>query len=866
MIKNIFRIIKDKYKIYNYKNNKENFIIIKTDFDYIKARVLIEKNKLSDDPKQLNILIQNDTFFNFFIDLEELGDITKIDNIIPLEIFSDKFKYNYPNNLSNELLYSLNIIKQLDDFNNYFDPKYRFEINLLSFELNLLTPKERYSIEDFFSKFINKEININILKNNPYLFDIFKNYYLDKLEIENIIKLDILNKIKSNDLDEYLHFLLRAYIFSNYKKYIYRNLMDKFHNPTENDLEEYYDLEFYEEKKSFFIKQYSHYENIINECNNLLQSFKKKISIFSEELDFETYIKNVSGCLNFEFDYIIYQILNNIKPNEVGNYDIAILSKIESKFFVLLKNPTINSYLTKVKILLNGLKELSNIDLSKKNFTDWAELYINDYLEWNRNLEEEKNIINIINDLSEEYNINLTNLQNHIKQKFNEINTKYEEFILENYSFLMSSEKEFGIHNQLKKIKKHINGGNSVIFIVIDAMRWDLWEIIKNIFEKYGYFSNKTKDQVSLSAIPSVTNVSRLSLFSGITYKNLHRKKINDKFAYDIMNEEKHLKNYFKNEKVRFAKGGKKDFKKLVKNKADLYTFIFTDADDMFHGIKDINHDLVESLFKNQINNIISSINKYDYLARSKIIITTDHGSVSIKDKNCKSIDKKLKDFINDKNLNYNSHGRYLKIYGDYFDKEIYNQIYNFLKENNKNYYIIRRESMGKYYLPKKEKSSINYFWLINKHEYYTQSTRGEYSHGGISMSETIIPFAIIDKSDINLQDPTVKVIDYSLQSESKSYITLSISNNNLYDMHDIRIEFEKLECAINIEFIRRNGIIEKKIYTIPTKAKKIIENINIHYEITDIKKRLNINEELVVNDSNKTKINESLKNSRDLF
>jgi hypothetical protein len=210
----------------------------------------------------------------------------------------------------------------------------------------------------------------------------------------------------------------------------------------------------------------------------------------------------------------------------------------------------------------------------------------------------------------------------------------------------------------------------------------------------------------------------------------------------------------------------------------------------------------------------------------------------------------------------------YLIVESHNFNIEKYSdsQIYNFLKENNKNYYIIRRESMGKYYLPKKEKSSINYFWLINKHEYYTQSTRGEYSHGGISMSETIIPFAIIDKADINLQDPTVKVIDYSLQSESKSYITLSISNNNLYDMHDIRIEFEKLECAINIEFIRRNGIIEKKIYTIPTKAKKIIENINIHYEITDIKKRLNINEELVVNDSNKTKINESLKNSRDLF
>lgn len=867
MIKNIFEIIKDKYGLYKNKSHNENIVIVDNDKDYIKARILIEENLISDNPKLLTILIKNRQFFNFFIDLEELGDITNVEEIIPLEEFQKRFKYDYSNSLSNEIIVDLNIIDEINNFNEYYDPNYKFEINLLSFKLNLKEAKNYITFEEFFEIIFNKNLNAYELIENSFLFNIFKKFYLDKLNIKSFIKSDILSSIKYNELEKYFDFLLRAYIFSNYKKYIYNNLMDKFKNPLEINLEEYYNLKLYQEENKFFIKQYTNNTNRVNEYSNILKSLKNQISIFSSELDYKVYFKNISGLLDFEFNYIICKILSNTNLDNIKNYDLALISKIEDKFSVLLENSAVNLYLKKTKNMFNILFELQNLDLETNNFIEWSKLYINKYLEWDKNLEDDKHILNIIDILSQEYNLDLSNIKNHVEQQLNELNTKYEKYIFENYNFLMSSETDFGIHNKLKRIKNIINKGNSVIFIVIDAMRWDLWKVIKNIFEKHEYVSNELEDQISLSAIPSATNISRLSLFSGMTYNNLQNKKSNGSYKHGIKNEEKHLKKYFNNEIVRFAKGGKKAFENLVEEKADLYTFIFTDADDMFHGIKDINTNLVNTLFKNQVENIIKQIKKHDYLARSKIIITTDHGSVNITNKTCSNVDKNLRDYIDENNLRFNSHGRYFKIYGEFYNEDLYKKINDYLKkENDSNYYIIGRDLMEKFYLPKSENNFINYFWLINKYKYYTQSTRGEYSHGGMSMSETIIPFAFLEKQNIILELPKINIINYFLVAEQESYIHLSITNNNPYDIHNVEIKFNNLGCVDNIELIRSNEFKEKKVFIIPSISKKIKEDINIVYEITGIKKQITIQEELVIKESNKTKINKSLKGSRDLF
>ena len=55
----------------------------------------------------------------------------------------------------------------------------------------------------------------------------------------------------------------------------------------------------------------------------------------------------------------------------------------------------------------------------------------------------------------------------------------------------------------------------------------------------------ENKDDFLVAMIPTITSISRLSLFSGNKYKTIIDEKMNNVYEYDYRDESKHLKKDF---------------------------------------------------------------------------------------------------------------------------------------------------------------------------------------------------------------------------------------------------------------------------------------------------------------------------------
>ncbi|KXS40548.1 MAG: hypothetical protein AWU54_1932 [Candidatus Frackibacter sp. T328-2] len=865
MINPIFRLIQDKFKLYDSPQEENHTIIVNDDKSYVRSRVMIETIKEQDRFSKIEIVIQNENYFNLYQDIKELGALTKLVKIDPLKAFKEKFNYEIPISISAQFLINNNLLEEVDDFNHYYNVDYDFKTNLLLYRLQLKTISllsNKYSLLRFIIDYSEK---IKILKNNRSLFEIFTNKVFNKIEEKDLVQ-DIKEAIINDELNNYLEFLLASHIFSHYQEYNFNTFLSDLDYDYKN-LNLYYRLAQEDELVEFYKRLYLNNENFLKTISNYLKSQQDKVDIFADKFEYSKYLDNISGYLDYELDYLIKNLLNDLITKEVDKYYLSLLSKIEKKFAPLFNFEKALKNFNMFKKLLNLLYKLRNIVDLDNNFADWTTFYREEYLDLNNNLEEEKNIFNIIEKLAGKYNLNLSSVKVKVETELNEINRQYEEYLINNYESLVNSEENLGICSKLEEIKRIMNRGTPVIMIVIDAMRWDMWDIISSIFEKYGFVMTNKQDEVTLSLIPSVTDISRRSLFAGMNYSDLQQKKVSGQFTHGIHNEAKHLQRYFVHNKISFAKGGKKAFKELITEKADLYSFIFTEGDEMFHGFKDINSELITVLFENQVKNIAETISKSDYLTQAKIVVTTDHGSIKIAQHQSYNLNKNFKDYLKSKDLMIESHGRYLKVYGKEFIEEEYQEVKKHLLQMEDDYWhIIDRDTMKSFYLPKTDVNGENYFWLISKYGYYPGACRGDYTHGGVSMSETIIPFAILEKKESTFNIPELQLIHSELVAEKESQLELLLVNNNNYPLRDLVLEFAHFGITEEIGFMSRNDSLTFQINLLPNESGEIEEEINLNFNFAGKHKQLNKSLSLTIEDSSKSRINKSLKESRELF
>jgi len=331
-----------------------------------------------------------------------------------------------------------------------------------------------------------------------------------------------------------------------------------------------------------------------------------------------------------------------------------------------------------------------------------------------------------------------------------EANASFVKFVTKNYlNWLSRNSPDDPILSPAlfpKKIFPLLSDSRPLFMILIDNMRYDQWKVISA--ELPGLFRIIEED-IWFSILPTVTQYSRNAIFAGMMPLQIGETMphfwINDDEEEGKNNYEeelfrshlarKNLKIKWSYSKVLNNTEGKKlneKFKQLLTN--DLNVVVYNFVDILSHArtemdiIRDLAGDeaayrsLVRSWF---IHSPLLEMLKILSEQRVKIVITTDHGNIRVKNPVKVIGDKKTST-----NLRYKM-GRNL----DYNPSEVFE-----LKEP------------ARAFLPKSNISSRYIFatgkdYLVyqNNFNYYAGYYRNTFQHGGISMQEMMLPFALLE-------------------------------------------------------------------------------------------------------------------------
>jgi len=332
------------------------------------------------------------------------------------------------------------------------------------------------------------------------------------------------------------------------------------------------------------------------------------------------------------------------------------------------------------------------------------------------------------------------------KEEANNVFTKY---YIENYKNWIkpdSGEKPLFSHTVLReKLFPVVEENNTTFLIVIDNLRYDQWKILQPEIEQ---FFHVDKDEIFYSIIPSVTQYSRNAMFSGMMPSEIQKRYP----SLWVEDEDEHSKNFYekdllaeqlkrlgKNYKFSFNKilnlnAGKKlseQMSNLLSNKLNVIIYNFVDMISHARTEMDIIKELAddEPAYRSLTLSWFQHSPLFDifrFLSEKKIpiVLTTDHGSVRIKNP--------VK-IIGDRETNTNIRFKYGKN----------------LNTDSKNIYEV--SNPAELFLPRPNVSTSyvfckGYDYLVypNNYNHFVRYFNNTFQHGGISLEEILAPVILL--------------------------------------------------------------------------------------------------------------------------
>ncbi|GAB4257410.1 MAG: PglZ domain-containing protein [Vicingaceae bacterium] len=433
------------------------------------------------------------------------------------------------------------------------------------------------------------------------------------------------------------------------------------------------------------------------------------------------------------------------KSEEEHIMEEAIGSKI-SDYLIKPVNP--KQILLSIKKNLDTNRLISEKSTSKyqQEFREIAML-LNDRLDEEKWVEVYKKLIYWELELEK---ANKSGMEEVLIMQKNEANNQFSKFIEDNYKYWLHHPDEAPVlsHNVFKnKVIPELKNteDTSVFLIVIDNLRMDQWEVIKPIISNYFWLE---KEDAYFSILPTVTHYARNALFAGLMPSELEKrypdlwlnddeeggKNMNEKLFIEAQLKMYGLNYKFSYNKVLNPNYGKKvvdEIPNLLKNKLNVIVYNFVDM--LSHARTDI--EVIRQLARDEAayRSVTKSWFEHSSLLemikeirnkKGKLIITTDHGSIRVKEPSKIIGDKEVNTnlrYKQGKNLNYNK-----KDVMEVKDPEAY-----FLPKINVS---------QTYVFAKNDK----FFAYPNNYNHYVKYYKDTFQHGGISLEEIIIPIAVL--------------------------------------------------------------------------------------------------------------------------
>lgn len=430
-----------------------------------------------------------------------------------------------------------------------------------------------------------------------------------------------------------------------------------------------------------------------------------------------------------EEEYIMEEAIGS----KIADYLIKPVNP--NQILLSLKKNLDHSRLISEKTTSNYQQEFRKIamDLSMINsYTEWADLY-QKLIYWELQLED----------------IEDSGMREILESQKNEANLQFGKYIDKAYPQWFEGNTNTPIlsHRLFKElVLPEISKNQPTLFVVIDNLRYDQWRTIEPIISN-SY--KKEKEQSYFSILPTATQYARNAIFSGLMPEDMER--LHPNFWKNDIDEGG--KNLFENEfflaqlkrlgltdlkyeyhKISTLKAGKKladNFKSQKDNELTVLVYNFVDmlshAKTEMEVIKELASNdkayrsLTASWFK---NSPLLEIIQQAQLLGFKLIITTDHGTINVKNPS-----KVIGDKETSLNLRYKT-GRSLS----YNDKDV------LAAKNPKTIHLPSISMSSSFIFAKGDL----FFAYPNNYNHYVSYYRNTYQHGGVSLEEMIVPFVVL--------------------------------------------------------------------------------------------------------------------------
>lgn len=471
----------------------------------------------------------------------------------------------------------------------------------------------------------------------------------------------------------------------------------------------------------------------------------------TENFDIVFLDENMPGLSGIEtlekikIDYPHLPVVMITKSEEESIMEDAIGSKIAdylikpvkpNQILLSLKRNLENQKLVSEKATMSYQQEFRQIGMELSNqldYSEWGEVY-KKLVRWELELEasQDEGIMQVL------------------RMQQDEANTVFSRFIEKNYTNWInnrSNNKPVLSHTLLRdKVLPHLDSTDNPLFVIlIDNLRYDQWKAIQPIIEE---FFRVESDELYYSILPTTTQYARNAFFAGLMPAEI-RKKFP---KYWIDEEDEGTKNQFESELLgeqlrRYGKDirysynkvlnlnvGKKlaeSMSNLMVNKLNVIVYNFVDmlshARTEMEMIRELAEDepayrsLMLSWFK---HSSLFDIIKFIAQKKCDMVITTDHGSVYVKDPV-----KILGDRTVNTNLRY-KYGKSLK----YNAKEV------FEVKDPEDIFLPRVNVSTAYVFAR----GNDFFAYPNNYNHYVNYYRNTFQHGGISLQEMLVPIIFL--------------------------------------------------------------------------------------------------------------------------
>ena len=286
-----------------------------------------------------------------------------------------------------------------------------------------------------------------------------------------------------------------------------------------------------------------------------------------------------------------------------------------------------------------------------------------------------------------------------------------------------------------------------LFFILIDNLRYDQWKVLSPTISEY---FRVEEEEIYCSILPTATQFSRNAIFAGMMPSEIEREYpdlwVNDtdeggKNMHEAAFIEAQLKRHRKDVKFSYSKiSNLAKGKKMVENLPNLMTnqlnvIVYNFVDMLSHArtemevIKELAGDeaAYRSLTRSWFDHspLLAGLKRIAELGNNsnkkvKMIITTDHGTIRVKDPS-----KLIGDRNTTTNLRYKQ-GKSLT----YQSRDVFDI------GNPDDIFLPKANLSSRYVFAKEDK----YFVYPNNYNYYMNFFKNTFQHGGVSMEEMLIP------------------------------------------------------------------------------------------------------------------------------